>query len=45
MIHIRLDDETHRSLKMYAVRYDTTVQSVVENLIRGKLPNEPISLR
>lgn len=33
MIHIRLDEKTHKLLKISAVRKDTTVQSLVEELI------------
>jgi predicted HicB family RNase H-like nuclease len=33
MIHIRLDDKTHKRLKIEAVHQDTTVQSLVEQLI------------
>jgi hypothetical protein len=33
MIHIRLDIDVHRQLKMRAVREDTTVQNLVESLI------------
>lgn len=40
MIHIRLDEKTHRELKLHAVSNDTTVQSVVEDLIRNKLRQE-----
>lgn len=37
MIHIRLDEHTHRQLKILAARTDASVQSVVENLIRRRL--------
>jgi predicted HicB family RNase H-like nuclease len=33
MIHIRLDNKTHRRLKIKAVKEDTTVQKLVEDLI------------
>lgn len=33
MIHIRLDEATHKRLKIEAVYRDTTVQSLVEELI------------
>jgi plasmid stability protein len=33
MIHIRLDDETHRRLKVYAAMKGTTIQQIVESLI------------
>jgi hypothetical protein len=42
MIHIRLDNTTHRELKVYAVKNDATVQSVVEELIHAKLAREQI---
>ena len=37
MIHIRLDDKTHKRLKMDAVHQDTTVQNLVEKLILNGL--------
>ncbi|MBU1728306.1 CopG family transcriptional regulator [Patescibacteria group bacterium] len=37
MIHIRLDDTTHKHLKIKAVHQDTTVQSLVERLILASL--------
>ena len=33
MIHIRLDDKTHKRLKLEAVHQDTSVQNLVETLI------------
>jgi len=33
MIHIRLDDVTHKRLKIEAVQKDTTIQKLVEDLI------------
>lgn len=33
MIHIRLDEATHKRLKLVAVHRDTTIQSLVEELI------------
>jgi len=33
MIHIRLDDKTHKRLKVRAVQWDTTIQKLVEDLI------------
>jgi hypothetical protein len=36
MIHIRLDDKTHRQLKIHAAQNDTTIQQLVENLICQK---------
>jgi predicted HicB family RNase H-like nuclease len=41
MIHIRLDEHTHRQLKILAARTDASVQSVVENLIRLRLDGDP----
>ena len=40
MIHIRLDEHTHRELKILAVSSDTTIQSVVEDLIKRKVAKE-----
>lgn len=40
MIHIRLDERTHRQLKILAARTDASVQSVVENLIRRRLGSD-----
>ncbi len=37
MIHVRLDEKTHRELKVYAVSSGGTIQSVVAELIRKKL--------
>ena len=37
MIHIRLDDKTHRKLKINAVQNDTTIQQLVEDLILQSL--------
>lgn len=36
MIHIRLDEETHRKLKMHAASSKSTIQKLVESLIREK---------
>ena len=33
MIHIRLDENTHKRLKIKAVQGDTTIQQLVEDLI------------
>jgi len=33
MIHIRLNRETHTSLKMIAAKKETTIQKMVEDLI------------
>ncbi len=37
MIHIRLDEQTHRKLKILVARTGTTIQSVVEDLIHRKV--------
>ena len=37
MIHIRLDDKTHRHLKVHAARGSISIQQLVEGLIRQKL--------
>jgi len=37
MIHIRLNEETHKRLKIKAVHQDTTVQNLVERLILDSL--------
>ncbi len=37
MIHVRLDDETHRRLKIYAAQASATIQQLVEDLIHQKL--------
>ena len=36
MIHIRIDEETHRKLKMHAASSKVTIQKLVEDLIRSK---------
>ena len=37
MIHIRLDEETHRLVKVQAAQDGTTIQRLVENIIRGQV--------
>lgn len=37
MVHIRLDDKTHRRLKLEAVQRDTAIQNLVEDLILQSL--------
>jgi len=37
MIHVRLDEETHKKLKIYAAQTSTTIQQLVEGLIRRKV--------
>jgi predicted HicB family RNase H-like nuclease len=36
MIHIRLDENTHTKLKMHAAASQTTIQQLVEGMIRDK---------
>ena len=36
VIHIRIDEETHRKLKMHAASSKETIQKLVEDLIRSK---------
>lgn len=36
VIHIRIDEETHRKLKMHAASSKATIQKLVEDLIRSK---------
>jgi hypothetical protein len=37
MVHIRLDEKTHQNLKIHVASEGTTIQQVVEGLIRQKL--------
>ena len=37
MIHVRLDEKTHKRLKIMAVQSDTTMQQLVEGLILKSL--------
>ena len=37
MIHIRLDEETHRLIKVQATQHGLTIQRLVENIIRGQV--------
>ncbi len=39
MIHIRLDDATHKFLKIHAAQTGTTIQQLVESLIRTRYQN------
>jgi len=39
VIHIRLDEGTHQKLKMHAVSTKSTIQQLVEELIRAKYQN------
>jgi hypothetical protein len=36
VIHIRIDEATHRRLKMHAASSKATIQKLVEDLIRSK---------
>jgi predicted HicB family RNase H-like nuclease len=36
MIHVRIDEKTHRKLKMHAASSKATIQRLVEDLIRSK---------
>ena len=36
MIHIRLDEETHRQLKIHAAQTGASIQQLVEEMIRLK---------
>ncbi len=40
MIHIRLDEHTHRELKILAAETDATLQSLVEDLIRRRVTGD-----
>lgn len=37
MIHIRLDEETHRLVKVRAAQHGLTIQRLVENIIRSQV--------
>jgi predicted HicB family RNase H-like nuclease len=37
MIHIRLDEETHRLVKVQAAQQGMTIQRLVENIIRSQI--------
>jgi demethoxyubiquinone hydroxylase (CLK1/Coq7/Cat5 family) len=39
VIHIRIDEETHRKLKMHAASSKATIQQLVEGLISKKYDN------
>jgi predicted HicB family RNase H-like nuclease len=41
MIHIRLTNDIHKQLKMKAVESDTTIQELVEELIRNYTRDNP----
>jgi len=40
MIHIRLDEETHRLVKVQAAQHGMTIQRLVENIIRSQVVNQ-----
>jgi predicted HicB family RNase H-like nuclease len=40
IIHIRIDEETHRMLKMEAASSKTTIQQIVESLLKKKFPSK-----
>jgi predicted HicB family RNase H-like nuclease len=42
MIHIRLDDKTHKRLKIKAVQEDTSIQKLVEDLILKSFLKSPM---
>jgi len=37
MIHVRLDEKTHRRLKIVVAQRTTTIQQLVEDLIRREI--------
>jgi len=37
MIHVRLDEKTHRRLKIVVAQETTTIQQLVEDLIRREI--------
>ncbi len=40
MIHIRLDGSTHRQLRILVAKQDTTIQQLVNHLIRREVEKE-----
>jgi predicted HicB family RNase H-like nuclease len=40
VIHIRIDEETHQSLKMQAASSRTSIQQIVESLLRKKFASK-----
>ena len=40
MIHIRLDEETHRLVKVQAAQHGLTIQRLVESIIRRQVVNQ-----
>jgi hypothetical protein len=45
MIHVRMNELTHRRLKMLTVREDSTIQGVVEELIEKRLAEEQTEIK
>ena len=37
MIHIRLDDQTHKQLRILVAHRDTTIQQLVNDLVRREI--------
>ena len=37
MIHIRLDEQTHRQLRILVAHRDTTIQQLVNDLVRREI--------
>ncbi|MGD8922657.1 MAG: CopG family transcriptional regulator [Candidatus Zixiibacteriota bacterium] len=44
VIHIRIDEETHRKLKIHAASSQATIQHLVESLIRDKYQKLQVKL-
>ena len=44
VIHIRIDEETHRKLKIHAASSKATIQHLVESLIRDKYQKLQVKL-
>lgn len=40
VIHIRIDEETHRRLKMEAASTRTSIQQIVESLVRNEFSSK-----
>jgi predicted HicB family RNase H-like nuclease len=41
MIHIRLDEQIHRQLKVHAAESEQSIQQIVEMLVKRFLPSTP----
>jgi len=37
MIHIRLDEQTHKQLRILVAQWDTTIQQLVNDLVRREV--------